>query len=88
MLQHLGNGAQVAPLVSGQLTSRRHVDDVKGVRRYNGRVHVAVIQQVTNNLKQTGQFIEKHKASYQESRVRILSKTHEQAFLITAGCEG
>lgn len=50
VLQHLGDGAQVPPLVCGQLTSGRQVDDVKGVGRHDGRIHVAVVQQVTHDL--------------------------------------
>lgn len=51
VLQHLGDGAQVPPLVRGQLTSCRHLDDVKGVRSDDGWIHVAVIQQVAHDLK-------------------------------------
>lgn len=51
VLQHLGHRAQVSALLGGQLTASRHLDDVEGVRRHNGRVHVAVIQKVPHNLK-------------------------------------
>lgn len=51
VLQHLGNRSQVSALFSGQLTSCRHLDYVKGIRRHDGWVHVAVIQQVPHDLK-------------------------------------
>lgn len=51
VLQHLGHRAQVPPLLSGQLTSGRHLDDVEGIWRHDGWVHVAVIQQVAHDLK-------------------------------------
>lgn len=51
VLQHLGNRSQVSALLSGQLTPRRHLNDVEGVRGHDGRVHVAVIQQVPHDLK-------------------------------------
>ena len=51
VLQHLGDRAQVSPLLCGQLTTRRHLDDVKGIGCHDGRVHVAVIQQVPHDLK-------------------------------------
>ena len=51
VLQHLGNGAQVSPLLSGQLAPRRHLDDVEGIRGHDGWVHVAVIQEVPHNLE-------------------------------------
>lgn len=52
VLQHLGDGAQVSPLLGGQLAAGRHLDDVKGIGRHDGRVHVAVIQEVPHDLKQ------------------------------------
>lgn len=53
VLQHLGDGAEVSSLLGGQLATRRHLDDVKGIRSHNGRVHVAVIQEVPHNLKKS-----------------------------------
>ena len=53
MLEHLGDGAQVPPLVSGQLTARRHLDDVKSIRCHDSGIHVTVVQQVAHNLKYT-----------------------------------
>ena len=50
VLQHLGHGAQVAALVRVQLPAGRHVDDVEAVRRHDGGVHVAVVQQVADDL--------------------------------------
>ena len=50
VLQHLGHGAQVAALVRVQLTTGRHVNDVEAVRRHDGGVHVAVVQQVSYDL--------------------------------------
>lgn len=51
VLQHLRHGAQVSPLLRGQLTARRHLDDVEGVGRHDGGVHVAIIQKITHNLR-------------------------------------
>lgn len=61
MLQHLGHRAQVSSLLRGQLAPRRHLDDVEGIWCDDGRVHVAVIQEVPHNLKrqnQTTQWVE------------------------------
>lgn len=51
MLQHLGDRTQVPPLLSGQLAAGRHLDDVEGIGRHDGRVHVAVIQKVPHDLR-------------------------------------
>lgn len=51
MLQHLGHRPQVSALFGGQLTPGRHLDDVEGVGRHDGWVHVAVIQQVPHDLE-------------------------------------
>lgn len=51
VLQHLGDRSQVSALLGGQLTPCRHLDDVEGVRRHNGWVHVAVIEKVPHNLE-------------------------------------
>ena len=51
MLQHLSDGPQVAPLVRGQLTSSRQVDDVESIRSHDGWVHVAIVQQVPHDLE-------------------------------------
>lgn len=53
VLQHLGHGAQVPPLVRVQLPARRHVNDVEAVWSHDGRVHVAVVEQVPHNLPVT-----------------------------------
>lgn len=50
VLQHLGHGAQVTPVIRVQLPSGRHVDDAEAVGGHDGRVHVAVVQQVAYNL--------------------------------------
>lgn len=57
VLQHLGDRAQVSPLLGGQLATRRHLDDVKGIGCHDGWVHVAVIQEVPHNLKRQNQMI-------------------------------
>lgn len=51
VLQHLGDRSQVSALLGGQLTPCRHLDDVEGIRRHNGWVHVAVIEKVPHNLE-------------------------------------
>lgn len=53
VLEHLGDGAEVAALVGGELASGRQVDDVKGIRSDDGWIHVSIVQQVTNDLGQT-----------------------------------
>lgn len=58
VLQHLGDGAQVSSLLGGQLATRRHLDDVEGIRCHDGWVHVAVIQEVPHNLKKKNQLIQ------------------------------
>ena len=50
MLQHLGDGAQISALVCGELAPSRQIDDVKGIGGNNGRIHVAIVKQITNNL--------------------------------------
>lgn len=50
VLQHLGHRAQVTPVVRVQLPSGRHVDDAEAVGGHDGRVHVAVVQQVAYDL--------------------------------------
>lgn len=55
VLQHLGDRAQVPSLLGGQLAPRRHLNDVKGIRRHDGWVHVTVIQEVPHNLKSRNQ---------------------------------
>lgn len=57
MLQHLGYRAQVSPLLSGQCSTCRHLDDVKGVRRHDGWVHVAIIQEVPHDLRSYNQML-------------------------------
>lgn len=51
VLQHLGNRSQVSALFGGQLTPSRYLDDVEGIGRHDGWVHVAVIQQVAHDLQ-------------------------------------
>ena len=51
MLQDLGHGPQVSPLVGIDLASGCHVDDIKAVRGDDGWVHVPVVQEVSNNLE-------------------------------------
>ena len=50
VLEHLGNGPEIATLVCGELASCRQVNDVKGIRSNNGWIHVSVVKQVANNL--------------------------------------
>lgn len=50
MLEHLCNGAQISALVCGELASCRQVNDVKGIRSNDGRIHVSIVKQITNNL--------------------------------------
>ena len=50
MLEHLGNGPEIAALVCGELASCRQVNDVKGIGSNNGWIHVSVVKQVANNL--------------------------------------
>lgn len=50
VLQHLGDRAQVSSLLCGQLTPSRHLNDIEGIGCHDGRVHVAVIQEVPYNL--------------------------------------
>lgn len=50
VLQHLCNGTKISALVCGELASCRQVNDVKCVRSHDGRIHVAIVKQVTNNL--------------------------------------
>ena len=49
-LQDLSDRAQVAPLIVRQRLAGAHVDDVKGVRRDDCRVDVAVVDQVADDL--------------------------------------
>lgn len=56
VLEHLCHRPQVTTLLLVELPSRRHVDDVKAIRRHNGWVHEAIVQQVSYNLKKKGFF--------------------------------
>lgn len=50
-LQDLGDGAQISTLVGRQSFLSADVDNIKGIWRHDGRVDVAVVQQVAHNLK-------------------------------------
>lgn len=51
MLKDLGHRSQVSPLVRIDLTTGRHVDDIKAVWSYDSWVHVPIVQEVPNNLE-------------------------------------
>lgn len=55
MLQHAGNGAQDVALFRLQSRAGRTVHHVEAVRGHDGRVHVAVVDQVTDDLRGVGQ---------------------------------
>ncbi len=52
VLQHAGNRAQDVTLLRLQGGASGPVHHVKTIRSHNGRVHVAIIDQVTNNLRE------------------------------------
>lgn len=52
VLQHAGDGAQDVTLLWLQGGASRPVHHVKTVRSHDGRVHVAIVDQVTDNLRE------------------------------------
>lgn len=51
VLQDAGDGAQGAALVGQQAGAGGELQHVKAVRGHDGRVHVAIVQQVSHNLR-------------------------------------
>lgn len=52
MLQHAGDGAKDVTLLRLQAGAGRSVHHVETIRSNDGRVHVAIIDQVSYNLEQ------------------------------------
>ena len=50
-LENFGNASKVASMIIVQLFIRRDCHDVKGIGCHNGRVDVAVVDQVAHHLK-------------------------------------
>lgn len=60
VLQHAGDGTQDVALLWLQGGAGRTVHHVETVRSHDGRVHVAIVDQVTNNLDERWSCHERH----------------------------